>query len=87
MLVIASTGDPSARPRILFVEDEASISEPFSGRSERAGFDPTVVAHGKRGVRIAEASKPDLVLLDLNLPDGDGLDVCRALQRALTYRS
>ena len=78
---MASTNSDSARPRILFVEDEASISEPFSRALTRAGFEPTVARHGERGARACGAVRPDLVLLDLNLPDGDGLDVCRELQR------
>jgi DNA-binding response OmpR family regulator len=66
---------------VLFVEDEASISDPFSGALRRAGFDPKVVRTASDALESAERLKPSLVLLDLNLPDGDGLDVCRQLQR------
>ena len=72
---------PPGSPRILFVEDEASISEPFSGALRRAGFEPTVAATAGDALALAGQVRPDLVLLDLNLPDGDGLDVCRELQR------
>src|SRR5215212_4835729 len=51
-----------AKPRMLFVEDESSISGPFSKE-------------------LADQIEPDIVLLDLTLPDGDGRDVCRALRR------
>lgn len=78
---MSSTHRDSARPTVLFVEDEASIYEPFSAALVRAGFDPTVVRTASDALESAERLQPSLVLLDLNLPDGDGLDVCRELQR------
>jgi two-component system response regulator RegX3 len=68
-------------PRILFVEDEESISEPFSEALRRAGFQPTVTRTAAGALELAEQLEPDLVLLDLALPDGDGRDVCRELRR------
>jgi two-component system response regulator RegX3 len=69
------------RARILFVEDEPSISGPFSKALTRAGFEPIVASNGNAALSLAERTPPDLVLLDLNLPDLDGLDVCRELRR------
>ena len=67
---------------MLFVEDEPSISEPFSAALTREGFDP-VVAGTLAEARSAVAQRvPDLVLLDLGLPDGDGRDLCRELRAA-----
>ncbi len=71
----------AARPRILFVEDEASISEPFSHALRREGFEPVVAATAARALELAGRDDFDLVLLDLTLPDGDGRDVCRELRR------
>ena len=70
-----------ARPRILFVEDERSISEPFSHALEREGFEPVVAQTAAEALQLAERMDPALVLLDLMLPDGDGRDVCRELRR------
>jgi DNA-binding response OmpR family regulator len=70
-----------ARARILFVEDEASISDPFSRALTREGFEPIVARTAKEALALAERLPPDLVLLDLNLPDGDGRDVARELRR------
>jgi two-component system response regulator RegX3 len=67
--------------RILFVEDEPSIFEPFSKALAREGFEPIVATTVAKAIEIAERIDPDLVLLDLNLPDGDGRDVARALRR------
>ncbi len=69
------------RSRILFVEDEATISDPFSAALEREGFDAVVVRTAADALTSAEEVEPDLVLLDLTLPDGDGRDVARELRR------
>jgi two-component system response regulator RegX3 len=70
-----------AAPRILFVEDEPSISEPFTRALTRAGFDTTTVGTASGALETAARIDPDLVLLDLTLPDGDGRDLCRELRR------
>ena len=66
--------------RILIVEDEASIAEPFARLLEREGFVATVASTAAAALRSARDERPDLVLLDLVLPDGDGRDVCRTLR-------
>ena len=71
----------NASRRILFVEDEAAIYEPFSKALRRNGFEPVVARTAAEALESAERLDPDLVLLDLNLPDGDGSDVCRTLRR------
>jgi two-component system, OmpR family, response regulator RegX3 len=68
------------RPCILFVEDEQSISAPFSKALEREGFEPHVAATAARALELQESLEPDLILLDLHLPDGDGRDVCRTIR-------
>jgi two-component system, OmpR family, response regulator RegX3 len=71
----------SARPRILLVEDEDSISDPFSRALAREGFEPVVAKTAAEALKLAALVDPELVLLDLMLPDGDGRDVCRELRR------
>ena len=68
------------RPRILFVEDERSISEPFSKALAREGFEPHIAGTAARALELAASLDPDLILLDLHLPDGDGRDVCRTIR-------
>ena len=70
-----------AGPRILFVEDEPSIAEPFTRALVRAGFETTTVGTAAGALESAARLDPDLVLLDLTLPDGDGREVCRELRR------
>jgi len=67
--------------RILVVEDEESISRPFAEALRRAGFEPLVTGTAAEALRLASDAEPDLVMLDLSLPDGDGRDVCRELRR------
>jgi DNA-binding response OmpR family regulator len=71
----------AGRPRILLVEDEESISEPFSRALAREGFEPVVARTASDALKLAALVDPELVLLDLMLPDGDGRDVCRELRR------
>jgi two-component system response regulator RegX3 len=71
----------SQRPSILLVEDERAITEPLAEALEREGFDATVAETVAEALQAAGSQSPDLVLLDIGLPDGSGLDVCRELRR------
>jgi DNA-binding response OmpR family regulator len=72
---------PAPGGRILVVEDEESISQPFAEALRRAGFEAVVTATAAGALELAASERPDLVMLDLALPDGDGRDVCRELRR------
>ncbi|MFQ5595872.1 MAG: response regulator transcription factor [Anaerolineae bacterium] len=67
--------------RILIVEDERDIVAVVKGYLEQAGYQTLTAYDGKTGLFMARQEKPDLVVLDLMLPEMDGLDVCRALRR------
>jgi two-component system response regulator RegX3 len=67
-------------PRILFVEDEEGIYAPFSNALRRAGFDPILAPTVERALSVLAEEEPDLVLLDLTLPDGDGRDIARRIR-------
>ena len=69
-----------ARRRILLVEDEDSIAEPLAAALEREGFEVAREATAAAGLEAARSNAPDLVLLDVMLPDGDGRDVLRELR-------
>ena len=66
--------------RILFVEDEPTIAEPFGRALARAGFDVVGARSVSEARERCSLRTPDLVLLDLTLPDGDGRDLCRELR-------
>ena len=71
----------SQRPSILLIEDERAITEPLAEALEREGFDTTIAETVAEALQAAARQIPDLVLLDIGLPDGSGLDVCRELRR------
>jgi DNA-binding response OmpR family regulator len=66
---------------VLVVDDEAAIAEAVRARLSSEGFRVLVAGDGPRALEVAEAERPDLVVLDLMLPGMDGLEVCERLQR------
>jgi len=66
---------------VLLVEDETSITEPLAEALGREGFDTQVAGSVAESLELAGRIEPDLVLLDVMLPDGSGYDVCRELRR------
>lgn len=67
--------------KILIVEDELRIIRTLRLYLEQAGFAVTAVPDGGQAVAAFRWERPSLILLDLNLPGRDGLDVCRALRQ------
>ncbi|MDX1417531.1 MAG: response regulator, partial [Candidatus Promineifilaceae bacterium] len=66
---------------ILLVDDEPKIVKLARDYLERGGFQVIAAVDGPSALAGARADKPDLIILDLNLPGMDGLDVCRQLRR------
>jgi two-component system OmpR family response regulator len=71
----STAGDGSGAARLLVVEDEQTILELLSGSLRFAGFEVMTAASGAEALRAVAASRPDLVLLDIMMPDGDGFEV------------
>jgi two-component system, OmpR family, response regulator RegX3 len=69
------------RRNVLLVEDEESIVEPLREALGREGFDTSVARTAAEALQLARSAEPDVVLLDVMLPDGSGFDVCRELRR------
>jgi two-component system response regulator RegX3 len=65
---------------VLLIEDEEAISEPLAAALGREGFEAVVAGTVARGLELFAARSPDLVLLDVMLPDGDGRDVLRRIR-------
>ena len=66
--------------RVLVVEDEADIRDLLAFHLEREGYQVTRATTGPEALRQLRAAPPDLVILDLMLPELDGLEVCRRLR-------
>jgi len=69
-----------ARRKIVVIEDEPDILELVAYNLEREGFAVVTAGDGQSGLRKVVKEAPDLVLLDLLLPDLDGIEVCRNLK-------
>jgi two-component system cell cycle response regulator DivK len=67
-------------PRILVVEDNEDNRDSLSRRLERRGFEVLMAHDGKHGVEMAAAEKPDLILMDMNMPEMDGWEATRMIK-------
>ena len=73
--------------RILVIEDEPDIRQVLDYNLRLAGHEVVAAARGQDGLRLAREQHPDLVLLDLMLPDIPGTDVCRAIKDDVSMRA
>jgi two-component system, OmpR family, phosphate regulon response regulator PhoB len=78
-----STGDSAHAALVLVVEDDRQLARLLDGQLREHGFRTTLAATGKEALERAQRQRPDLMLLDLNLPDIAGADVCRQVKAAV----
>ncbi|QEG42017.1 response regulator [Roseimaritima ulvae] len=72
-------------PRILIVDDNEDNRDVLARRLQRRGFDVTCAAGGKQGVEQASHDNPDVILMDMNMPELDGWDATKQIrQQGLT---
>ena len=71
----------SVRSKILVVDDEPEAVELLEFNLKQAGFDVVTAADGAEALKKARSALPGLILLDLMLPEVDGLEVCKMLRR------
>jgi two-component system, OmpR family, response regulator RegX3 len=71
-----------SKKRVLVIEDERPIAEPLADALRREGFDVQLAGTAADGLEAFSARVPDIVLLDVMLPDGDGRDVLRQIHQA-----
>ena len=69
-------------PKILIVEDNEENRDSLSRRLQRRGFAVISAENGKAGVAMAQSEKPDLILMDMNMPELDGWEATRHLKAA-----
>ncbi len=70
----------SQRPLLVIVDDEQGILDVVSRFAERAGFDVATCSHGRDAIGLIQARRPDLVMVDLRMPEVGGLDILRAIR-------
>jgi DNA-binding response OmpR family regulator len=69
---------------ILVVEDEPSLQETLVYNLEKQGYTVEAAGDGRAALEVARRMKPDLILLDIMLPELDGFEVCKILRREMT---
>jgi DNA-binding response OmpR family regulator len=67
--------------KILIVDDEPAVTDLLAYNLRKANYDVLTATNGREALTVARQSNPDLILLDLMLPEIDGLDVCRELRK------
>jgi two-component system, OmpR family, KDP operon response regulator KdpE len=72
--------DPSVSTRVLLVEDDPNIVDLIRSNLLVRGFETVVSGDGRRALELLEIEDPDIVLLDLMLPEADGFELCRTIR-------
>ncbi|MGE3538740.1 MAG: response regulator [Candidatus Tectimicrobiota bacterium] len=68
-------------PKILLIEDNEQNRDALSRRLQRHGYDVVMAVDGQQGIEAAQAELPDLILMDLNLPNVDGWEAAQRLKK------
>ncbi len=79
-----SPGPEAALTSVLVVEDDPNIVDLIRSNLVVRGFDAIVSTEGSRALQLLETEQPDIVLLDLMLPDMDGIELCRLIRERST---
>jgi DNA-binding response OmpR family regulator len=83
MLEFDRQGTLAMTTKILLVDDDALVRRSLKYQLEREGYRVLTAEDGQQALMLARADQPDLILLDIGLPDQSGLDLARTLQREL----
>lgn len=75
-----------AKKHILIIDDERHITEIFGLKLKLAGFDVTTTTSGAEGIELIRNEKPDVVLLDILMPNVNGFDVLREVRKFSTVK-
>ncbi|VAW34345.1 Phosphate regulon transcriptional regulatory protein PhoB (SphR) [hydrothermal vent metagenome] len=67
---------------LLLIDDDPMITEPLTRQLEMAGYEVLVAHDGRSGLEMAQSSQPDLVVLDVMMPEMDGWELCQKLRQS-----
>ena len=74
-----------SHPCILVIDDDRDIVQTLKGNLELDGYHVQYAFDGVTGLHIAKTTRPDLIILDLNLPDIDGIKACQIIRREFDF--
>lgn len=72
--------------KILLVDDEPDILEFLNYNLKKEGYDVFIAGNGKKGIEIARKENPDLIILDIMMPEMDGIETCRLLREIPEFK-
>ena len=72
--------------KILIVDDEKPISDIIKFNMAKEGYEVVTAFNGREAIELFEAEQPDIIILDLMLPEIDGLEVAKAIRRLVACR-
>lgn len=81
---MASTTE-KLKKSILVVDDDEDIVQTIKGNLELDGYEVLTALDGRTGLHVAKTTRPDLIILDLNLPDIDGIKACEIIRREFDF--
>jgi len=76
-----------SKQKILLVDDEQDIVDMIAYNLEREGFEVMTANNGRQAIEVANANVPDLVLLDVMMPEMDGMETCREMRDSALLRN
>ena len=67
------------RPKVLIIDDDPTVTGALSVGLSRLGYRTVTASDGTTGMKLVDSERPSLVLMDVGLPDADGMELCRRL--------
>ncbi len=74
--VESPVAERSARKKVLIIDDDLTLTDLLALVFEDAGYQPIVAHSGREGIRLAVQEQPDVIILDIMMPEMDGFEVC-----------
>ncbi len=74
-----------SKTTVLIVDDDKDIVQTIQGNLELDGYDVLAAFDGRSGIDMAKKHRPDMIILDLNLPDIDGIKTCQIIRREFDF--
>src|SRR5206468_5574980 len=78
--------DPVMPSRILVIEDEPANIQTLSTLLKERGYNINIATNGRQGLEVLERIRPDLILLDIMMPEIDGFETCRRIKASTALR-
>ncbi|MBM3303083.1 MAG: response regulator [Deltaproteobacteria bacterium] len=75
------------KPKVLLIDDDEQLLKLMKIYFSNSGLVPVTACSGKKGIKLFASEKPDVVVLDIMMPEMNGIDVCRILRAKMGFRA